>query len=174
MGQLDELLRDGAGAFHIGTRLEIVQRGAGDADEVEAGMRIKPRVLGGEKGVSDMIGQRVEPDGNAVFVQIETRNDSPVTVGDEQRLFAGIDLFKVQHVPRVLRKQPDGAEQQRRKDQRQDSAKKTPTAASAVETFIGSDGFLLAHTESMPRKRRAYARGSRKRRTRLTYAFSES
>ena len=164
MRELDELLRDGAGALYIGARLEIVQRGAGNADQIKSGMRIKPRVLGGKERVLDVIGQRVESHRNAVFVQIQPRHDRAATIRDQQRFVGRIDFFKVEHMPCVLRKQPYRAANQRREKQQHDGAQKTPTAASAIQAFIGSEDFLLAHSNSMPRERRAYARGSRKRR----------
>ncbi len=147
--QLDELLRDGARALHVRARLKVVQRRARDADEVKAWMRIEPRVLRGKKGVAHVRRKRFGIDGHAVFVQVEPGDDRAVFVRDQKRFLGRIDLLKVQQTPRVLRKDPDRAGKQRGEDHNCQYAKKTPTAASATETFIGSDGLLLAHTDSM-------------------------
>ena len=121
-----------------------------------------------------MVRKNVDPDGNAVLVQIQTGYDRSVAIRNEERFLGGIDLFEIERVSRVLREQPDRAAEQGWTDQKQNDAQKTPTAASAVKTLIGSDGFLLAHTVSMPREKIAYARGSKNGLKRVRYVFTKS
>ena len=60
MRQLDQLLRDCARAFRIRPGLQVRDRRAADADQVHALVRIKPRILGGDKRVRHVIRQSVD------------------------------------------------------------------------------------------------------------------
>ena len=153
MRQLDELLRDCARAFHVRTRLEVVERGAADADEIETRMRIEARVLGGQKGVGHMLRKLRRVDGDAVFVQVQARHGPPVAVGDKQGFVRGQNLIEIERVPRVLRHDPNRCGKDRKQEEQRGGNQKTSTAASTVQTVIDSDGSLLAHTGSMRRRR---------------------
>ena len=71
MRQLDQLLRDGAGALAEAARAQIGHDCAENAHHVEARMAIKPQILGSDKGVFHMIRQAGQGDERAILAALE-------------------------------------------------------------------------------------------------------
>ena len=99
MRQLDQLLRDGAGALAEAARAQIGHDCAENTHHVEARMTIKPQILGGDKGIFHMIGQAGQGDERAILAALEGADQFAVSIVYRAGLLHGGDLLDIQLLP---------------------------------------------------------------------------
>ena len=101
MGELDELLGDGAGSLHEGPGLEVAPRGPQNTHGVHSRMVVEPGVLGGDEGVLHVVGEVVDVHQQPLLAAPQGGEQPVVPIEDlNAELFIG-QLLLVQHMPGV-------------------------------------------------------------------------
>ena len=131
MGELDELLGDGAGPLHEGPGLEIAPGGPQDADHVHPRMVVEPGVLGGDESVLHVVGQVADANEQPLLAAAQGGKEPVLSVKDLDRKLLIGQLLLVQHVPGVPAEHVGGQKGHRRQQQNRKEKKPPPQRAAA-------------------------------------------
>ena len=99
VGQLDQLLGDGAGALAEGAGPQIAEHRAQDAHRVEAVVLVKAQVFRRQKGVPRFLGQGGEGNHPAVLAALERADRLVMPIVDRAGLLHVGDLAQIQPLP---------------------------------------------------------------------------